>query len=157
MRLTKEIKNISVDAEWYKNEFLTVQMAASNEKGEIVDYYIFSKEHSTLERCPKVYNGVPVTVVRHPIGKEGILNTFEELPVELECLFFYSPRDIEGLLGQDIWRELLLNGEVSKTRNLNIRSQRLDYEQSSKCRLMFKDLFGRFGCSLEDAYRFLYI
>ena len=146
--ISNDITTISVDAEWYGRAFLSVQLSLSDRYGVIRKYYIFCDDES-LELCPFTYKGVEVIKVKYPIGKKGILEYFEVLPKVLDCLFFYAPRDVEGLLGAEIWTALLVGGYVDKRRNLNIKPYKLEFQD---CRIQFMDLYGRFGCSLEKAY-----
>lgn len=149
-KIDKHITTIAIDAEWCGKSFLSVQLALSNKYGRIDGYYVFSDDEKSLSKCPSSYKNVEVTKVYYPIGKKGILDYFEELPKVLECMFFYSPRDIESLLGCECWTGLLVGGQVDKRRNLNIKPYKLEFHD---CRLYFIDLFGRFGCSLENAYK----
>lgn len=146
--ISNEITTISVDAEWYGKSFLSVQLSLSDKFGIIQRYYIFSNDSSLVD-CPNTYKGIEVIKVNYPIGLKGILEYFEILPKTLDCLFFYAPRDVESLLGAEIWTALLLGGYVNKRRNLNIKPYKLEFQD---CRLQFIDLYGRFGCSLESAY-----
>lgn len=150
--ITNNITTISIDAEWVKDTFLTVQMACSDEKGRIEKYYIFCDNEEYLVQCPKEFKGVNVEKVFYPIGYMGILDYFESLPKQLDCLFFYSPRDIESFLGPEVWSSLLLGGKVVKRRNLNISPY---YLEDKECTLRFVDLYGRFSCSLEKAYNLM--
>lgn len=56
---------ISIDAEWYKNPFLMVQLAVSNKEGKILQYYVFIDRPLPFEF--KSYKGVPTQVVTYPI------------------------------------------------------------------------------------------
>lgn len=116
---------LAIDAEWCGKTFLTVQIAASDYSGQINQYYIFSDNEESLFYCPDNYNGIPVMKLIFPIGKKGVLNQFENLPQHLDILFFYSPRDIEGLIGVEEWMKLLIEGDVSHRTNLKIGTYNL--------------------------------
>ena len=157
---------ISVDAEWYKNTFLMVQLAVSNKEGKILQYYVFVDRALPFEF--KTYKDIPTEVINYPIGKKGIMEYFTEVPMSIHCFFFYSPRDIEGLIGAEEWTKLLVGSKVEKTRNLNIKPYPLvshgishttkrGKEKVRVPRIYFKDLSGRFGCSLEKAYNLVNI
>lgn len=148
--ISSDVTTISIDAEWYKKSFLSVQLATSDDNGSVLDYYVFSDNSDSLKECPSTYKGINVTKVLYPIGKKGVLEYFSALPSKLDCLFFYSPRDLESLLGAEVWTNLLLGGYVNKRRNLNVKPYKLEFHN---CKLHFMDLYGRFGCSLEDAYK----
>lgn len=142
--------NISIDAEWSKDKFLSFQMALSDSKGMIIRYYIFT-EKELIPYIPNEYKGVEVIGLNFNVGVSCVLDYFVELPDNLNCFFFYSPRDIEAFLGKHNWRNVLKNKKVEKRRNLNIKPY-IHVLNGSKCKVRFRDLFGRFGLSLEEAY-----
>lgn len=145
---------LAIDAEWCGKTFLTVQIAASDYSGQINQYYIFSDNEESLFYCPDTYNGIPVMKLIFPIGKKAVLTQFENLPQHLDILFFYSPRDIEGLIGVEEWMRLLIEGDVSHRTNLRIGTYNLTtVTKDETCKLYFNDLYGRFGTSLEKAYK----
>lgn len=144
-----DYKYVSIDAEWEGKNFITLQMGFSNEQGEIQQYVILVNDEYQL--CPfNTYKGVSIECVHYPIGKKAALDYFPNLPKELLCMFYYSPRDIESFLGKEKWVELLLGSKVEKNRNLTIETF-----NHKGCTIAFKDIYGRFSSSLEKAYELL--
>jgi len=108
LRLDEDITSIAVDAEWCNNKFLCVQLAASDNEGKIKNLYVFTDDVLSIKHCPDLYKGIPVTRVIYPIGEKSILEYFKVIPKSLICYFFYSPRDIEALLGKDKLKEMMV-------------------------------------------------
>ena len=40
----KDYRYVAIDAEWVGDEFITAQLAFSNESGEIMEYIIFARD-----------------------------------------------------------------------------------------------------------------
>lgn len=145
----KDYRYVAIDAEWVGDDFITAQLAFSNESGEIMEYIIFARDtRDALEIDLKQHNSKPVTVIEYPIGSLPLLDIFESLPPELTCIFFYSPRDLESFLGKEKWFELLVGNKVNKRSNITVKSFK-----HKDCRIKFKDLYGCFSSSLKDAYQ----
>ena len=164
--------HLSLDAEWArlqdkednktgkKADFITVQCGFSKSDGVVDLVVVFwnskyatpvSSEIDTLEDSLNIKITIVVTDL---IDKENLLN-FLSLPNTIEILMYYSPKDLQGLLGKDKWREMLLETvagkkTVNKRRRLNVDDFTV-VDGDKECKVSVTDLVAMFNLSLDEA------
>mgnify|MGYP000535901032 CR=1 FL=1 len=143
---------VMTDSEWHQPHL---------DKSSIYTYravVYFDKEWKPRHAVVFIHPDLPlpalelpnVTVIhRDALSGEEML-TVAQIPVaqEITVGFFYSPKDMEALLGRDMWRASLLEeGVISKKRNLTgvVKSGNLKYK-------LF-DMVGMFNSTLDAALK----
>jgi hypothetical protein len=137
---------IVTDAEWGKDDvFLSKQFTLRGGDGMPVETVVLWHIPTLPARKPDM--GHPLTVILCPA--ETTLFDVVLCPKEFYLDMFYSPRDVEGAIGRERWREVLADKKtpVKKLRNL---SGVFDVQGHT---VTLRDWFGAFNCGLDAAIK----
>ena len=135
-----------------KADYILVQLAFSDDSGDVKKIVCF-KNKKYPDPTDTIVKGHRVEVINvENLGIENLLERFE-LPKELTLLMFYSPKDMQGTLGESLWREMLIGSiagekQVTKRRRLNVKKFLVN-----GCCITVKDLIGMFNSSLDKALK----
>jgi len=135
-----------------KADYILVQLAFSDDSGDVQKIVCF-KNKKYPDPTDTIVKGHRVEVINvENLGIENLLERFE-LPKELTLLMFYSPKDMQGTLGESLWREMLIGSiagekQVTKRRRLNVKKFLVN-----GCCITVKDLIGMFNSSLDKALK----
>jgi hypothetical protein len=134
--------NVAVDAEWYGKKFLSKQFTfMDKDLNPIYTIVPWDQDRPGPTRIPR-----DVKVICCDI-QNTVLADVCKLAKGLDCYIYYSPRDVEAMVGREVWREVLLAKDrpIKKLRNL---TGRFIYRETT---YVLKDCVGAFNTSLENA------
>lgn len=150
----KEYSVSFIDGEWEKNLcYLSKQFTfAKLVNGRLVRGVTLILWDNSL---PDIEYPFPdVIVIRCDVNKTTIFDV-AWLPDKLDVIMYYSPRDVEGMIGAKVWRYLLsgkdddgleVKSPISQMRNL------CGEFELAGTKFVLKDWFGSFGTSLDKAF-----
>jgi len=142
------------DAEWYKSGYLSKQITFFNAKsGELLESIILwhspippSLEWLESEMRAGRISRHNFTIILCP--PETRIMDVVQLGHHLNVHMYYSPRDVEGLVGRKAWYDALITpGTIQKKRNLT------GVFTVDGTKLTLKDWAGAFNCSLASAMK----
>ena len=143
-------------------DYITVQFGFSRPDGKVELVVVFwNSKYPTpsVEDVQKLETtlGIQIKiVVTDRLDKENLLNYFK-LPTTLETFMYYSPKDVQGMLGKEKWKAMLLEKvggaySLKKMRRLNVPEFKV-LNDTSKCTINITDLIGMFSEKLDDALK----
>lgn len=145
---------VAIDAEWFKNYLLSINITAEF----LTKQFTFMDDSLRSQLTIILWNSdfpLPdrTLVVDHPVRiiscdvQNIVLKDICLLAKKLSCYMYYSPKDVEAMVGTEVWRNILLSDErpISKLRNL---SGAFKFEETE---YRLKDCFGAFNTSLDAA------